>query len=177
MSHIGTIFVYSDKNNLSIQLMNVKVSAGLLLYKFQNAAIQFFLVHPGGPFFVKKDEGWWTVPKGEVEAGEDELESAKREFLEETGSSPEGAFILLDPIKQKGGKIVKCWAIEADIDPQTIVSNSFEIEWPPQSGKKRSYPEVDRADWFTLEEAKKKINARQIPFLEQLLRILSVEDQ
>jgi len=161
----------------SLALMKGKFSTGLLLYKFQDSQIRFFLVHPGGPFFVRKDEGWWTVPKGEVEEDEDELSAAKREFFEETGYLPEGQFILLDPIRQKGGKTVKCWAVEGTIDPDAISSNHFEIEWPPRSGTRRSFPEVDRAGWFTLEEAKQKINVMQVSFLEQLVSILETKEE
>ncbi|WP_104381550.1 NUDIX domain-containing protein [Sphingobacterium sp. HMA12] len=148
-----------------------RFSAGILLYKFQEKGISFFLVHPGGPFFAKKDEGWWTVPKGEVADDESELEAATREFLEETGYLPSGSFIRLDPIKQKGGKIVHCWAVEGDIDPDSLISNDFQIEWPPKSGRIQTYPEIDRGAWFTMEEAKKKINMQQISFLEQIAAI------
>ena len=145
------------------------ISAGLLLYKFQALEIYFFLVHPGGPYFTKKDEGSWTIPKGEINLDEDELDAAKREFIEETGYLPSGNFIPLNAIQQKGGKTVKCWAIEGDIDPVRLVSNTFAIEWPPKSGRIQTYPEIDRGDWFTFAEAKKKINERQIPFLEQVI--------
>lgn len=147
----------------------INTSAGLLLYKFQALEIYFFLVHPGGPYFTKKDEGSWTIPKGEIDLNEDELDAAKREFIEETGYLPRGNFIALNAIQQKGGKIVKCWAIEGDIDPAKLVSNTFDIEWPPKSGKMQTYPEIDRGDWFTFTEARKKINERQISFLEQVI--------
>jgi len=147
----------------------INTSAGLLLYKFQALEIYFFLVHPGGPYFTKKDEGSWTILKGEIDMNEDELDAAKREFIEETGYLPGGNFIALNSIQQKGGKIVKCWAIEGDIDPAKLVSNTFEMEWPPKSGKMQTYPEIDRGAWFTFAEAKKKINERQISFLEQVI--------
>lgn len=147
----------------------INTSAGLLLYKFQALEIYFFLVHPGGPYFTKKDEGSWTIPKGEIDLNEDELDAAKREFIEETGYLPLGNFIALNAIQQKGGKIVRCWAIEGDIDPARLVSNTFEMEWPPKSGKMQTYPEIDRGDWFTFTEARKKINERQISFLEQVI--------
>ncbi len=147
----------------------INISAGLLLYKFQALEIYFFLVHPGGPYFARKDEGSWTIPKGEIDPNEDELDAAKREFMEETGYLPRGNFIALNPIQQKGGKIVKCWAIEGDIDPAVLVSNTFEMEWPPKSGKIQTYPEIDRGDWFTFAEAGKKINERQISFLDQVI--------
>ncbi|WP_333863383.1 NUDIX domain-containing protein [Sphingobacterium sp.] len=147
----------------------INISAGLLLYKFQALEIYFFLVHPGGAYFARKDEGSWTIPKGEIDPNEDELDAAKREFMEETGYLPNGNFIALNPIQQKGGKTVKCWAIEGDIDPAGLVSNTFEMEWPPKSGKIQTYPEIDRGDWFTFAEARKKINERQISFLDQVI--------
>jgi predicted NUDIX family NTP pyrophosphohydrolase len=148
-----------------------RFSAGILLYKCQGTEISFFLVHPGGPFFAKKDEGWWTVPKGEVEDNESELEAAKREFQEETGYLPRGSFIRLDPVKQKSGKIVLCWAVEGDIDPERLISNNFQMEWPPKSGRIQTYPEIDSGAWFTMEEAKRKINVQQISFLAQIAAI------
>lgn len=153
---------------LEVYHMKVKVSAGLLLYKIVGSEIYFFLVHPGGPFFKNRDEGFWTIPKGEIETNESDFDTAKREFFEEIGYLPKGDFIKLDPIKQKGGKIVKCWAIEGDIDPTKIISNNFEIEWPSRSGQIKSYPEVDRAGWFQMDKAKAKINVMQIPFLQQI---------
>lgn len=155
---------------ISVQMAKkINTSAGLLLYKFQALEIYFFLVHPGGPYFTKKDEGSWTIPKGEIDFNEDELDAAKREFIEETGYLPRGNFIALNAIQQKGGKIVKCWAIEGDIDPARLVSNTFDMEWPPKSGKMQTYPEIDRGDWFTFAEARRKINERQISFLEQVI--------
>ncbi|CAM3663972.1 NUDIX hydrolase [Sphingobacterium prati] len=152
-------------------MTKTRFSAGILLYKFQGTEISFFLVHPGGPFFAKKDEGWWTVPKGEVEDNESELEAAKREFQEETGYLPNGSFIRLNPVKQKGGKIVRCWAVEGDIDPDGLISNNFQMEWPPKSGRIQTFPEIDSGAWFTMEEAKRKINVQQISFLTQLAAI------
>ena len=147
----------------------MKQSAGILLYrKDKTNKLEVFLVHPGGPFFAKKDEGYWTIPKGEIEEGEDPLIAAKREFHEETATELEGDFHSLGEIKQKGGKIVQAWAIEGDIDADKIVSNTFEIEWPPRSGKKKSFAEIDKAGWFSLEEALVKINAAQRAFLESL---------
>ncbi|HTE25694.1 NUDIX domain-containing protein [Flavitalea sp.] len=147
----------------------MKRSAGILLYKVNNSnEIEFFLVHPGGPFFAKKDNGYWTIPKGEIEPDEDPMKTAKREFEEETGTKPTGSFISLGEIKQKGGKIVEAWAVEGDLDTAKIRSNTFEIEWPPKSGKRKSFPEVDKAGWFKLEEAKEKINEAQSVFLIRL---------
>jgi|SRR5688572_9437421 len=144
----------------------MKRSAGILLYRFNKKKdIEFFLVHPGGPFFAKKDEGFWTIPKGEIEADEDPLETAKREFEEETGSQLTGNFIYLGEIKQKAGKIVQAWAVEGDLDITKIRSNTFEIEWPPKSGKKRTFPAIDKAGWFSMAEAKQKMNEAQSTFL------------
>ena len=145
-----------------------KESAGILLYRSKNLTLEFLLVHPGGPFFTKKDAGHWTVPKGEIMENEDYLEAAVREFLEETGHQVSGDPVALNPILQKGGKKVWCWAIEDDLDPTQIVSNTFEILWPPKSGQLKSFPEIDKADWFNFDQAALKINERQIPFLEEV---------
>lgn len=145
-------------------------SAGILVYRFaKNGRPEIFLVHPGGPFFARKDAGVWTIPKGGANKGEDAMSAAIREFEEETGTRLSGDFIALGTVKQKAGKLVEAWAIEADIDASKIISNQFEIEWPPKSGKKRSYPEADRAAWFTPEEAKLKINAAQAELIDRLL--------
>lgn len=146
----------------------MKQSAGILLYRKIEGEIQFFLVHPGGPFFAKKNEGWWTIPKGEPAENEALQDTAVREFEEETGYKPQGPFIELQPITQKGGKKVFCWAAEGNLDAETITCNTFEMEWPPKSGRKASYPEVDKAGWFTLEEAKTLINERQAALLDEL---------
>ena len=149
-----------------------KQSAGILLYRFINKQLQIFLVHPGGPFFKNKDNASWTIPKGEFTEEEEALAAAKREFLEETGQSIDGIFIPLSPITQKSGKIVYAWGVEGDIDPETIISNLFEIEWPPKSGKKQSFPEVDKGGWFDVETAKVKINPAQVALVEELEGIL-----
>ncbi|UKT62615.1 NUDIX domain-containing protein [Pedobacter mucosus] len=151
----------------------MKLSAGILLFKKFDEGLAFFLVHPGGPFFARKDAGFWTIPKGELFTNEKPLDAAIREFNEEIGFTPEGEFIELDAITQKGGKKVLCWAIEGDFDISNLVSNTFEIEWPPKSGKKKSYPEVDKAIWANYEEAILLINERQISFLDQLILKLS----
>jgi predicted NUDIX family NTP pyrophosphohydrolase len=151
----------------------MKQSAGILLFRRNGQQIDFFLVHPGGPFFAKKDLGFWTVPKGELNEGEDALTAAIREFKEETGEDLAGDFIELTPIVQKGGKKVVCWAFEGDLDPSTIVSNTFEIEWPPRSGKKQSFAEIDKANWFTYADAVTHINERQIALLDELKSKLS----
>ena len=132
-----------------------------------------FLVHPGGPFWKNKDDGAWTVPKGEYEDNEDPLTAAKREFYEETGHNIDGDFIELKSVKLKSGKIVQAWAVEGDIDPANIKSNLFEVEWPPKSGKMKSFAEVDRAGWFTVDEAKVKMNAGQVGLVEELLQLVN----
>ncbi len=148
-----------------------KQSAGILLYRKINNILQIFLVHPGGPFFKNKDEGSWTIPKGEFLDDEEPLAAAKREFQEETGKRVDGDFISLGSIKQKSGKTVYAWAIEGDIDQETIVSNVFDLEWPPRSGEMISIPEVDRADWFDIDIAKQKINPAQVPLIERLNKL------
>lgn len=145
-----------------------KPSAGILLYRFVDSQLQVFLVHPGGPFFKNKDDGSWSIPKGEFADDENSLSAAKREFLEETGQDINGNFIELTPIQQKGGKTVYAWAVEGDIDHETIVSNTFEIEWPPRSGKKQMFPEIDRAGWFDVETTKTKLNAAQVGLINEL---------
>ena len=149
-----------------------KQSAGILLYKKIVNDLQIFLVHPGGPFFKNKDEGNWSIPKGEFLNDEDALIAAKREFEEETGQAIDGDFISLKSIKQKGGKTVYAWAVEGDIDHETIVSNVFDLEWPPRSGKMITIPEIDRAGWFDVTAAKQKINPAQVLFIERLIEIL-----
>jgi len=151
----------------------MKQSAGILLFRQIDRDIQFFLVHPGGPFFAKKETGAWTIPKGEIIPPENPLDTAIREFEEETGLRPAGSFIPLDAIVQKGGKQVFCWAMEGNLDPEKVVSNTFELEWPPRSGKKVSFPEIDKSGWFTLAEAKLLINERQVSLLEQVVKFLS----
>jgi predicted NUDIX family NTP pyrophosphohydrolase len=152
--------------------MATKETAGILLYRVRQGAFEVFLVHPGGPFWMKKDAGAWSIPKGETEAEEDFLHAAKREFHEETGFSLDGNFIALTPLKQRGGKTVHAWAVEGDVDAQSIKSNLFSMEWPPRSGKHAEFPEVDRAGWFTLEAAKEKILPGQAEFLEELRRLV-----
>jgi predicted NUDIX family NTP pyrophosphohydrolase len=144
-------------------------SAGILLYRKINNKLQVFLVHPGGPFFKNKDLGAWSIPKGEFSEGEEALLAAKREFEEETGQPIDGNFIPLTPVKLKSGKTVYAWAVEGDINHETIFSNLFEMEWPPKSGKKQSFPEIDRAGWFEVGEAKLKINIAQAAFIDELV--------
>lgn len=149
-----------------------KVSAGLLLYRRGEGAWQVLLVHPGGPFFAKKDVGAWTIPKGEPLPEEELLAAARREFQEETGFSPDGPFLPLSPIKQKGGKLVHAWAAEGDFDVAELHSNSFSIEWPPRTGRQQNFPEIDRAEFFTLAEASEKINPGQVALLREIGEIL-----
>ena len=149
-----------------------KNAAGLLLYRCHGELLEVFLVHPGGPFWAKKDAGAWSLPKGEIGEDEDPLRAAKREFTEETGFPIEGEFRPLEPIKQPGGKVVQAWAIEADCDPAQVRSNVFTMEWPPKSGRTQQFPEVDRAEWFNVAEARKRIIAAQINFLDQLVAVL-----
>lgn len=150
-----------------------KLSAGILLYRIQDDELQVFLVHPGGPYFVRKDDGVWSIPKGEYTEDEQPLAAAKREFEEETGLPVNGnIFLPLQPIKQKGGKIVHAWAVEGNADPDKIVSNTFKMEYPYKSGKWIDVPEIDRAAWFTVEEARTKINEAQVALVEELRNIL-----
>ncbi|MEO8110643.1 MAG: NUDIX domain-containing protein [Ginsengibacter sp.] len=153
--------------------MTKKQSAGILVYRKKGNELEVFLVHPGGPFWKKKDVGAWSIPKGEFSDDENSLDAAKREFFEETGFNISGNFIELQPVKLKSGKIVFAWAVEGDIDADNIESNLFEIEWPPRSGKMQLFPEVDSAEWFTVEEAKKKMNVMQVEFLQELVQILA----
>lgn len=145
-----------------------RFSAGLLMYRIHDGNLQMLLAHPGGPFFRNKDDGAWSIPKGEVESGEDLLETAKREFQEETGVTPTGPFTALTPIKQKGGKIVHAWAFKGDCDPSAIVSNTFTTEWPPKSGQQIEFPEIDRAEFFDVAAARQKIKAGQEALIEEL---------
>ena len=154
-----------------------KRSAGILMYRREGEDILLLLVHPGGPFWVKKDFGSWSIPKGEYAVGEDALAAARREFAEETGYTPQGEFQPLGEITQSGGKRVAAWAVSGDFDPQTLISNRFEMEWPPRSGQIRSFPEVDRAAWFTAAEARERLLRAQTTFIDRLLDRISEEDR
>ncbi len=143
-------------------------SAGLLIYRRGAGGLEVFLVHPGGPFWRKKDQGAWSIPKGVVTDGEDPFAAAQRELREETGFEVTGPFLALPSVRQVGGKVVKAWAVEAEVDPERIASNTFTMEWPPRSGRQQTFPEVDRAAWFTVAEARERINAGQVPLLEAL---------
>jgi predicted NUDIX family NTP pyrophosphohydrolase len=147
----------------------MRQSAGLLLYRVRDATIEVMLVHPGGPFWARRDEGAWTIPKGEFDASESPLAAARREFREETGADVEGPFHALQPVRQPGGKRVHAFAVAADFDPATLVSNTFELEWPQRSGVLQRFPEIDRAAWFTVEQAASKLHSAQRAWLEELV--------
>jgi predicted NUDIX family NTP pyrophosphohydrolase len=149
--------------------MAARVSAGFLVYRRREGILEVLLAHPGGPFFARKDEGAWTIPKGEPEPGEDLLAAARRELREEIGCEPVGALIPLGSVKQRGGKTVHAWAFEGDRDEDApLPVNEFELEWPPRSGERRRFPEIDRALFFPLERARAKIRESQRPFLTRL---------
>jgi predicted NUDIX family NTP pyrophosphohydrolase len=147
-------------------------SAGLLMYRITQGEIEVLLVHPGGPFWAKKDAGAWSIPKGEINSGEDALAAAEREFEEETGLRPTGPFVELGSVRQKSGKIVTAWTFQGNCDPAALVSNTFEMEWPPRSGQRRTFPEVDRAGFFSVNEAREKINVAEAEFLSRLETLL-----
>lgn len=149
-----------------------KRTAGILLFRETPRGLEVLLVHPGGPWWVRKDEAAWSIPKGLIDDGEDPLDAAKREFREETGGSPDGEAIALDPLRQPSGKILHAWAMRGEFDPVALTSNSFSMEWPPGSGRQQEFPEVDRAGWFSIEEAGRKILKGQAPLLAELRRKL-----
>jgi predicted NUDIX family NTP pyrophosphohydrolase len=151
-----------------------KQSAGILLYRRKNDQLEVLLVHSGGPFWAKKDLGAWSIPKGEYE-NEEALAAAKREFEEETGFPVAGKALALSQQKQKGGKVINAWAVEGDLNTDEVRSNRFEMEWPPRSGKKQQFPEIDRAEWFPAETALKKINAGQAAFIGELIEMLGLQ--
>jgi predicted NUDIX family NTP pyrophosphohydrolase len=150
-----------------------KISAGLLMYRKRGHMVEVLLVHPGGPFWAKKDLGAWTIPKGECSPNEDVLSCARREFEEETGLVPVGPFTPLTAVKQSGGKVVHAWAFEGDWDPATLQSNTFSMEWPPRSGRHQQFPELDRAAWYRVDEARARILRSQGRLLDELERVLS----
>ena len=149
-----------------------KRSAGLVVYRRRGGDLEVFLVHPGGPFWTKKDLGAWSIPKGEYEEGEEGLDVARREFLEETGFAVDGDFLEVGTIKQAGGKVVTAWAVEGELDAALLRSNVFEMEWPPRSGRLQEFPEVDRGGWFSIEEARGRILKGQVGLLERLEGLL-----
>lgn len=151
-----------------------KQSAGILLYRLIDNLPEIFLIHPGGPFWKNKDEGVWSIPKGEVADDEKALDAAIREFEEETGTKLSGEFIALTPVKQKSGKMVYAWALEGDTDASKIICNTFTMEWPPKSGKFQSFPEADKAEWFFINEAKQKINPSQAALIDELIQKIIV---
>ena len=148
-------------------------SAGLLLFRERGTELEVLLVHPGGPLWAKKDDAAWSIPKGEVCDGEQALAAARREFREETGFVAGDPAIPLAPVRTPSGKLIQAWAVRGDADPEALHSNEFEMEWPPKSGRRRSFPEVDRAAWFSIAEAKVKISKGQVPLLDELLRLVS----
>ena len=150
----------------------MKKSAGILLYKYQNLELQLFLVHPGGPFWKNKDLGSWSIPKGEFTAEENPLDAAIREFEEETGTKLSGSFLELQPVKLASGKLVYCWALAGELNANEIKSNTFEMEWPPKSGKTKSFPEVDKGGWFSVVDALQKVNVAQSALINELQSIL-----
>ena len=147
-------------------------SAGILLYRKTGSGIQLFLVHPGGPFWARKDDGAWSIPKGLYAEGEDALAAAKREFQEETGAAAEGEFVQLGNFRQPSGKVIVAWGLEGDFDISSMSSNMFSMQWPPKSGKQQEFPEVDRASWFSPAEAIRKVLKGQRPILKKLLSCL-----
>ncbi|ULA69928.1 MAG: Phosphohydrolase [Nitrospira sp.] len=153
--------------------MPKKLSAGILLYRKSGGRLEVFLVHPGGPFWAKKDAGAWSIPKGEYLEGEDPESVARREFAEETGCELTGSMQPFTPLKQPSGKVISAWAVEGDLDVATLKSNTFAVEWPPRSGTIQHFPEVDRGAWFDLPTARDKLLAGQRPFLDQLSRFLT----
>jgi predicted NUDIX family NTP pyrophosphohydrolase len=155
--------------------MAKKESAGILMYRLHDSTLEVFLVHPGGPYWAKKDAGAWSIPKGEFSEKEDRLSAAEREFQEETGILPTGDFVALTPVRQPGGKVIYAWAVKGDCDAATIVSNRFSIEWPPRSGKYQEFPEIDRAGWFTIDVAREKVLKGQLGLLEELGRLVDKE--
>jgi predicted NUDIX family NTP pyrophosphohydrolase len=150
----------------------VKASAGILLFRERAGRLEVLLAHPGGPYWVKKDAGAWTIPKGEIAEDEEPLAAARREFEEETGARVEGEPLPLTPRRQPGGKLVHAWAMRGDLDPAAVRSITFTMEWPPRSGRQQAFPEVDRAGWFGLPDARGKILKGQAPFLDELERLL-----
>ncbi len=146
-----------------------KKSAGILVFKRSGDRLLVFLAHPGGPFWAKKDRGSWSIPKGELNEGEDAFAAACREFSEEIGQTIDGSFMPLTPRQQPSRKMIYTWAVEGNVDEATVRSNEFEMEWPPQSGKRQRFPEVDRAGWFAVSEARERIQSGQLPILEELI--------
>jgi predicted NUDIX family NTP pyrophosphohydrolase len=152
--------------------MAAKQSAGLLVFRRSKSGLEVFLVHPGGPFWAKKDQGAWSIPKGEFAEDEEGLAAARREFREEVGQDVAGEFLPLTPRRQPSRKTVHAWAVEGEVDARALVSNEFELEWPPRSGRMQRFPEVDAGAWFHLDEARRLIQPGQLPILEELAQLL-----
>ncbi len=149
-----------------------KIAAGMILFRRTSASVEVLLVHPGGPFWANKDLGVWSIPKGQPEDGEELLDAARRELTEETGARAEGDLVSLSSVKQPGGKTVHAWAVEGDFDLAQLKSSTFSMEWPRGSGRKQTYPEVDRAEWFSLPDARRRLLPGQVPLLDRLERLL-----
>jgi predicted NUDIX family NTP pyrophosphohydrolase len=154
-----------------------KEAAGLVVYRGDASALEVLLVHPGGPYFARKDLGAWTIPKGEPSPGEDPLVTARRELLEETGFAAEGEPLALTPVRQACGKLVRAWAVRGDFDVAALRSNAFTLEWPPKSGRQQEFPEVDRAAWLPLEEARRRINPAQSALLDELAVLVAARPE
>ena len=165
----GVRGVKAAEDSLLVVVM-AKQSAGLLMYRYRRGTVEILLVHPGGPYWAGKDSGAWAIPKGEIEQGEDALTAARREFEEETGFKAEGQFCPLSPVRLKSRKVIYAWTFQGDCDPQNVKSMVFSMEWPPHSGKEQQFPEVDRAEWFTVEAAREKVQAGQMAFIEEFAR-------
>jgi predicted NUDIX family NTP pyrophosphohydrolase len=151
-----------------------RTSAGIMLWRRRGDTIEVLLAHQGGPYWVKKDLGHWTIPKGEVEPGEELVDVARREFTEETGHQlPDVPLIPLGDIRQKSGKLVVGWGAEGDLDPSTAFSNTYTMEWPPGTGRMQAFPEIDRVEWFAVEEARRRLKAAQVPFIDRLLEAVA----
>lgn len=149
-----------------------KVSAGILLYRFRGKVIEVLLVHPGGPYWGHKEDGVWSIPKGETDPGEELLAAAKREFYEETGTEVDGDFLKLKPVTLTSGKTIHAFALKGDLNPSEVHSNNFSIEWPPSSGKIQLFPEIDKAGWFDLKTASEKLTKSQVPFITELQKVV-----
>lgn len=154
-----------------------RASAGLLLYRRAAGGLEVMLVHPGGPYWARKDLGAWSIPKGEIEPGEAALAAGCREFEEETGAAVSGEFVPLQPVRLRSGKVIHAWAVQAEFDPDALRSNLFSMEWPPRSGQIREFPEADRAGWFGIDVARAKIHPGQAPLLDSLLAVLREHDR
>ena len=167
-SGTGTLRQWTRRRDFNVAAARSKTSAGIALYRRRLGVLEIFLVHPGGPYWQHKDDGAWSIPKGEYQPGEEALQAAQREFLEETGVEVSGPFLALAPVTQPSGKLISAWACEGDLDPTRLRSNSFSIEWPPKSGVMQSFPEVDRGAWFSLQDAHAKLSPGQRPLLQAL---------